>query len=167
MTTPAPAPQGYSATQIALHWIVAVLVGAQYTLNAPITRAWDAARQGLPVTFDPLILAHVAGGALILALVVWRLVLRLRRGAPPPPANEPAPLKALGHAAHWGFYALLAAMSLSGALAWFGGVGAAAQAHNLLKVALIALIALHVVAVPFHRIVLKNNVMQRMTRPRA
>ena len=45
------------------------------------------------------------------------------------------------------------------------GAEGAAQAHNILKVALLALIALHVLAVPFHRIVLKNNVMLRMIRP--
>ena len=156
---------GYSATQIALHWIVVLLVAGQYIFKDSIAAAWHGYTQGEAVTFSPLIFAHVAGGVLILAFVVWRLVLRLTRGAPPPPANEPAPLKALSHVAHWGFYALLAAMSVSGGLMWFADVGAAAQAHNVLKVVLLALIVLHVVAIPFHKIVLKNNVMQRMVRP--
>ena len=56
-------------------------------------------------------------------------------------------------------------MSVSGALAWFADVTIAAQVHNIAKVALLALIALHVLAIPFHRIVLKNNVMIRMIRP--
>jgi cytochrome b561 len=159
--------QGYSRTQIALHWVVVLLVAAQYIFNDAISGAWDAIRQGQSYAFDPLILAHVAGGSLILALVVWRLVLRLRHGAPSPPENEPAALATLSHVAHWGFYALLGAMAATGFLAWFGGVGAAAQAHNVLKVALLALVGMHVLAVPFHRIVLKNNVMQRMIRPAA
>jgi cytochrome b561 len=50
---------------------------------------------------------------------------------------------------------------------WFGDIAAAAQAHNVLKIVLLAMIALHVLAVPFHKIVLKNNVMQRMVRPGA
>jgi len=37
----------------------------------------------------------------------------------------------------------------------------------VLKVVLLALIVLHVLAVPFHRLVLKNNVMRRMIRPSA
>lgn len=155
---------GYSRTQIALHWAVAALVAAQYIFKDGIVGAWAAIGQGETLAFDPLVMAHVAGGGLILALVVWRLVLRLRRGVPPPPRNEPSALKALSHVAHWAFYAVLAAMSVTGALAWFGSVTQAAGAHDVLKVVLLALVALHVVAVPFHRLVLKNNVMQRMIR---
>jgi cytochrome b561 len=158
-------PEGYSVTQIALHWAVAVLVAVQYIFKDAISGAWEAIRAGEDYAFDPLILAHVVGGGLILAFVAWRLVLRLRRGAPLPPENEPAPLKALSHVAHWAFYAVLAAMSVTGLIAWFGDVTPATQAHNVLKVVLLALVALHVLAVPFHRIVLKNNVMQRMIRP--
>ena len=160
-------PKGYSATQIALHWGVAALIAGQYIFKDAIAGAWRAIRTGESYAFDPLILAHVAGGALILALVVWRLVLRLKRGAPPPPENEPGPLKTLSHVAHWAFYALIAAMSVTGLMAWFGDIVVAAQVHNVLKVALLALIALHVLAVPFHRLVLKNNVMVRMIRPEA
>jgi len=167
MTTPNTTPQGYSATQIALHWAVAGLVAAQYVFKDAISGAWAAIRQGQTFAFDPLILAHVAGGGLILAFVAWRFVLRLRRGAPPPPENEPGILKTLSHVAHWAFYAVLAAMSVTGLLAWFADLAPAAQAHNVLKVVLLALVALHVLAVPFHRLVLKNNVMRRMIRPAA
>lgn len=165
MTALPSAPKGYSATQIALHWGVAVLVAGQYIFKDAISGAWTAIREGNDYAFDPLILAHVAGGVLILALVAWRLVLRLKRGALPPPENESAPLKTLSHIAHWAFYALLAAMSVTGLLAWFGDVTQAAQAHNVLKIALLAFIVVHILAVPFHRQVLKNNVMQRMIRP--
>ncbi len=165
MTAHQTAPKGYSTTQIALHWGVAALVAGQYFFKDAITGAWTAIREGRYYDFDPFILAHVVAGALILALVVWRLALRLRRGAPPPLENEPAPLKTLSHVAHWAFYALLAAMSVTGLVAWFGDATGAAQAHNVLKVALLALVALHMLAVPFHRVVLKNNVMQRMVRP--
>lgn len=114
-------------------------------------------RQGQNFAFDPLILVHIVAGGLILVLVVWR--------APPPPENEPGPLKIVSQVAHWGFYAVLAALSVSGLAAWFGNIDVAALADNVLKVALLALIALHVLAVPFHRIALKNNVMARMLRP--
>lgn len=156
---------GFSATQIGLHWIVAVLVAGQYFFKDGISDAWDAFMTGQEVTFSLLVFAHVAGGMLILAFVIWRLFLRLTRGVPTAPENEPPFLKTLGHTAHWGFYALLAAMSVTGALAWLGEVAMAAQAHDILKIALLALIVLHVLAVPFHRFVLKNDVMQRMIRP--
>lgn len=158
-------PKGYSGTQIALHWAVALLVAGQYIFKDSIAAAWEAIREGTDYAFDPLILAHVAGGALILVFVLWRLTLRLKRGAPLPPENEPAPLKALSHVAHWAFYGVLAIMSVSGALAWFADVTVAAQVHDIFKVVLLALVALHVLAVPFHRIVLKDNVMARMVRP--
>ena len=158
---------GYSAAQIRLHWIVALLVAGQYIFKDSIAAAWDAYTRGQEISFSPLVFAHVAGGMLILAFVVWRLALRFSRGVPPAPENEPGPLKTLSHVAHWGFYALLAAMTVTGGLTWFADVAAAAQAHNVLKVALLALIVLHVLAIPFHRIVLKNNVMQRMIRPAA
>jgi len=158
-------PNGYSGTQIALHWIVALLVAGQYIFKDSIATAWDAIRQGTEYAFDPLILAHVASGALILAFVLWRLALRLKRGVPPPPENEPAPLKTLSHVAHWALYGMLALMSVSGALAWFADLKDAAQVHNIVKVVLLALITLHLLAIPFHRIILKNNVMVRMIRP--
>lgn len=158
---------GYSATQIGLHWIVAVLVAGQYIFKDSISSTWDSYTQGQEIAFSPLVFAHVSGGVLILTFVVWRLVLRLTRGAPPAPENEPASLKALSHVAHWGVYALLAAMSLTGGMMWFADVATAAQAHNVLKVALLALIVLHVLAVPFHHLLLKNNLMQRIMRPAA
>lgn len=158
-------PKGYSLTQIVLHWIVAVLVAGQYLFNDAISQAWRMVRRGEAFGFDPMILAHIVAGGLILVFVVWRVMLRLRRGAPPPPQNEPGPLKLVSQVAHWGFYAVLAGLSVSGAVAWFGNVGPAALAHEILKTLLLALVVLHVLAVPFHRIALKNNVMQRMIRP--
>ena len=156
---------GYSATLIGLHWIVTVLVAGQYIFKDSIASAWEAYTQGQEIAFSPLVFAHVAGGMLILSFVLWRLALRFTRGVPPAPENEPGPLKTLSHVAHWGFYAVLAAMSVTGGMMWIGDITAAAQAHNVLKIVLLAMIALHVLAAPFHRIVLKNNVMSRMIRP--
>ena len=155
-------PAGFSRAQIALHWIVAALVVAQYLFKDAIAEAWEAYVAGNPTPFDPLILAHVAGGVLILALVVWRLVLRARRGAPPPPEHEPALLKRAAGAAHVALYAVLVGMSVSGGLAWFADVRPAADLHNVLKVALLALVALHVLAVIFHQLVLKSGIVTRM-----
>jgi cytochrome b561 len=158
---------GYSAAQIALHWAVVVLVAAQYVFKGTIAAAWDAIVAGRAYEFHPLILAHVGGGMLILVLVLARLALRVKRGAPPPPENEPAILKLVAHAVHGAFYLVLILMSASGGMAWFTGAQTAAAAHNLFKVVLLALIAMHVLAIPFHALVLKNNVMRRMVRPEA
>ncbi|MBI1493218.1 cytochrome b [Halocynthiibacter styelae] len=155
-------PLGYSRTQIALHWGVAGLVAAQYLFKDSISQAWGAYIAGREVTFDPLIMAHVVGGVAILLLVIWRLVLRFSRGVPPAPEQEPAPLAFVGHLAHLAFYGLLAGLSISGALAWFLGIEPAAGLHEILKMALMALIILHVLAVAVHRFAFKSNVMKRM-----
>jgi cytochrome b561 len=157
-------PSSYSRTQIWLHWIVAGLIAGQYLFKDAISKAYDAFVNGTQVAFDPLVLAHVAGGTLILGLMVWRLALRTTRGVPQPPKEEARALKFLAHVAHWSFYAVVAAMALSGLAAWFGEIETAAGVHSILKIALLALIALHVIAALFHQFVLKTNILRRMSR---
>ncbi|WP_422367332.1 hypothetical protein [Pelagibius sp.] len=91
-----------------------MLVAAQYIFKDAISGAWDAIRVGRDYAFDPLIMAHVVGGGLILAFVVWRVVLRLQRRTSLPPDNEPGLLKTLSHVTHWAFYVVLAAMAVTG-----------------------------------------------------
>lgn len=153
----------YSMHQIVLHWLVAVLIAGQFLFNDAIVAAWDAMTRGLPVAFSPLILTHVAGGLLILALVVWRLVLRMRYGAPDLPAGQPPLLKLAARLSHWTLYGLLIALAFSGLAAWFGHIAVAAQVHSVLKTLLLALIVLHVLAVVFHHLVLKDPILKRMT----
>lgn len=155
-------PKGYSLAQIRLHWIVAALIAAQYLLKEPIEQAWDTYLKGGEVVFNPLILAHVAGGGLVLLLVIWRLSLRLTRGAPKPPEQEHALLQTAAHLTHWTLYLLMILMPVTGALAWFGGVEQAAFAHDVLKAPLLILSVLHVAAALFHQFVLKTNLIARM-----
>lgn len=160
-----PNPTGYSASQIWLHWIVALLIVLQFVLNEPISEAWRAMGRGEEVAFSPLIAAHVFGGLAVLALVLWRLVLRVTRGAPQPPAEESATLRLLSKATHGLLYLLLIGMPVSGALAWFGGVKAAAGGHEVLKSLMLVFVALHVVGTLYHQFVLKTNLLVRMKRP--
>lgn len=160
-----PQPSGYTRTQIRLHWIVVVLIALQYILHDTISDAWDAYLDGAEVAFDPLIAQHVLMGGLVAALVLWRLALRATHGAPPPPEQEHPALQLAAHATHWALYALMLLMPVSGAVAWFLGAEAAAQGHNVMKIALLALVALHVLAALMHQFVLKTNVMARMKRP--
>ena len=55
-------------------------------------------------------------------------------------------------------------MPLSGSVAWFGGVEAAAQGHNVLKIVLLALVALHLVGALYHQFVLRDGTLARMRR---
>jgi cytochrome b561 len=133
-----------------LHGIVVALVAAQFIFKDAIANAWLAWHQGMLVAFDPRILSHIAVGQLILMLIGWRRMLRMKRGAPPSPEDEPAPMRAIAKVSHAGFYLILAALSVSGAIAWFGDVVPAAQLHNLLREVLLALVVLHVLAALLH-----------------
>ncbi|TNF12977.1 MAG: cytochrome B [Rhodobacteraceae bacterium] len=157
------APTGYSRLQISLHWLAFVLIAQQYLFHDAISDAWDRIREGAEGGFDPLVLAHVAGGALILIFAAWRLGLRAKRGVPP--AIEGNKMQALlAKLTHYGLYALMILMPISGSLAWFGGVETAALGHNVLKIALLALIALHVVGALYHQFVLRDGTLLRMRR---
>ena len=157
------APTGYSRLQIALHWGAALLIVQQYLFKDAIAAAWDAAAKGVETAFNPLVLAHVAGGAMVLIFALWRLTLRARRGVPP--AIEASKVQGiLARITHVGLYALMILMPLSGSMAWFGGVDLAAQGHNVLKIVLLALVALHVLGALYHQFVLKDGLINRMRR---
>lgn len=157
------APKGYTRLQIALHWIAALLIVQQYLFKDAISAAWDAATKGLESAFNPLVLAHVAGGALVLLFALWRLSIKARRGAPAM-VGDSAMQRALAKAVHVGLYALMILMPVSGSVAWFGGVEVAAQGHNILKIAFLAFVALHVVGALYHQFVLKDGLINRMRR---
>ena len=156
-------PTGYSRLQIALHWLVFALIAQQYLFKDAMSAAWDRVTDGLKAGFDPLVLPHVAGGALVLIFALWRLALRARRGVPP--AIEASKVQGiLAKLTHVGLYWLMILMPVSGAVAWFGGVEAAAAGHNVLKIALLVLVALHVVGALYHQFVLRDGTLARMRR---
>ncbi len=157
--------RGYSARQIRLHWIVAVLIVLQFVLHEPIAEAWEVVEEGGAPTYSWLIISHILGGGLILLFAMWRLALRQTRGVPPPPAEEPEPLRMAAHIGHLALYALMILMPISGVVAWFGGVEAAAEAHETMKVAMLLLVAVHVVAALWHQFWLKDGLLLRMKKP--
>ena len=157
-----PAPTGYSRQQIALHWIVAALILWQYLFNESIARAWDAIGKGQEPAINLMVLTHVLSGAAILITALWRLAIIRRHGIPVMIGNNTL-LNMVARATHLGLYALMILMPVSGALTWFGGLGAAG-AHTVLKVALLALVVLHTIGALYHRLWLKDAVMERMIR---
>ena len=160
MSHPAAHPAAYSRAQKALHWITAAVIVAQFVFHEAMAEAWDRIEDGLPAAFDPLVMAHVAGGIAVLALALWRLGLRASRGAPAP---QGSPL--VQSAAHWGhiaLYAVMIVMAVSGGAAWFGGIEPAAELHEALKPVLLLLVAGHVAAAIWHQVVLKDGTLARM-----
>lgn len=157
------APTGYSRAQIALHWIVVALIAAQYLLNDAISDAWESLEDGGEAGFDPLVLAHVAAGALVLISAFWLLGLRARRGRPPAMESSKL-LVVIAKITHISLYALMILMPVSGAVAWFGGVELAAEGHEFMKPILLALIALHVAGALYHQVILRDGTLARMLK---
>ncbi len=167
-TTPvSTAPSGYTGVQIALHWIVAVLIGFQIVAHDGMEAAWQAAVRGGVVSGLDTTMAytHIAAGVAIWLFAAWRLVLRVRYGVPPLPENEPPALKLVAHGIHLILYLVLLLMPISGAVAWFGGAEGAAEAHELMKFVLLPAVLIHVAGALFQHYWIKSDVLRRMVRP--
>lgn len=158
---------GYSATQIALHWIVVVLVAFQFLAHNAIEASWRAFRMGemSPEGTAALTYMHVAAGLLVLFFALCRIYLRFTRGAPSPPADEPRILKIVSEAVHGLIYVLLLLLPISGAVAWFFGVQPAAGAHGLMEKLLLGLIAAHIAGALFQHLIRRSDVVMRMFAP--
>ncbi|HWT39037.1 MAG TPA: cytochrome b/b6 domain-containing protein [Paraburkholderia sp.] len=159
-----------------LHWLIALLVAAQFVIGWTMP---DVHRDTLP---NGLIAWHLGVGAAIVAAVACRIVWRATHA--PQPAELSRTLTLMSHLTHTLLYALLVAVPLAGwanasSRGWvvklFGVVRypdltqsgsptghALGDVHSVLAWVMLALIALHVCAALFHRVVLKDDVLQRM-----
>lgn len=157
----------YSRMQIILHWAVVVLIAFQYLASDGIEHAWRAFAAGAytPADFSTLALLHLVSGLTILALVIWRLVLRMRHGVPPPDPAEPVVVQWLARLTHYAIYALIIILPLSGLVGWAGGVTTAIRVHLLAKTILLPLIGLHVAGALVHHFVWRTDVLRRMLSP--
>jgi cytochrome b561 len=158
---------GYSPMQVALHWIVVVLVAFQFLAHDAIEASWRAFERGEPLPADSVTLTylHIAAGITVLVLALFRIFLRMTRGAPAPPADEPRLLQLAAEGIHMSIYGLLLLLPISGSVAWFLGNGLAGDAHELLKNLLLAAIALHVAGALFQHFIRRSQVLMRMFRP--
>ena len=158
------AVKGYTGTQIGLHWIIAVLIGVQFLYHQGMKSAWRLLREGREVPVDLGTTFHVLIGILVLLLVLPRLGLRLTRGAPPQPENEAPAAARIARITHIALYAIILALPLSGLLAWFGHVGAAAIGHSVLGKLLLLFVALHVLGALYQTVAVRSGALWRMFR---
>lgn len=158
---------GYSRLQIVLHWVTVGLILWQFVANEAMGQAWRAFRQGAEVPAGPMVAAHIFAGVSLLAIAFWRMVLRVTRKTPPAPAGQTALLRMGAAAVHGALYIVMVAVAVSGFVAWFGAIEAAAEAHEFLKTLLLVLIGLHVAAALWHQFWLRDGLMARMRRPQA
>ena len=155
---------GYNRTQIILHWVIAALVVFQFVGHDAIVETYELINKGQEPSIPALARAHVFLGGLTLILAIWRVVLRVTRGAPDLPAEESAALKVVAKVTHIVLYAAIFIMPLSGIGAWFGGQEIAATVHTTFKFVVIISVALHVVGAVYQQHVLKTNIIKRMTK---
>lgn len=155
-------PKTYSRAHIILHWVTLLVMIQQFVFHDAISAAFRAMLRGETVAQSPAIAAHVFGGALILIFALARVAMRAE-GHVPPEAAAPATQKLAARAVHLALYAVMILLPLSGAIAWFRGVEAAGEAHEVMKSVLLVLVALHVIGALWHQFVLKDGLMRRMS----
>lgn len=154
---------GYSRTQIAVHWAIALLLVASYLSSDAMKAAWIRLHQGGDA-YGNVAAAHVWGGVAVLVLACVRIAVRLGRGAPAlPPVGHPL-AERVAKLTHIGLYALVVAIPAAGVVAWFLGLDAAGEAHEVLFNLLVALVGLHVAGALYHHFVLKDGLIWRMKR---
>jgi cytochrome b561 len=156
---------GYSARQIALHWIVFVLVAFQFVVGNNMTHLFRAAHGGRPTDVGSIWApVHIAAGLAILAAMLWRVMLRRTVGAPPAAKQHPA-LQGLATAVHVGLYIDLIGAALVGVAANFWLPELAGLHRLMVRPILIVLFALHVIGALWHWFVVRDDVMARILRP--
>ena len=156
---------GYSRLQIALHWIIAVLIVAAWFTHEGMGRALRTRIETGATGFEGNTL-HVWLGGAAFALILVRIVVRLVQGAPGPVPGNPEWMQM---AAHWGhrlLYLLMVAAPALGAAAWYGGVKAAGELHETAGGLLMLVALAHAVVAIAHQVVLKDGTMDRMKKPR-
>jgi len=157
--------KGYTAAQIALHWVSAIIVIAAFFSHDAMQAAAKALRDGTWAGYDTTQLVHIIGGVAVFFLALWRLAILTRRGAPEAVEDEPMVLRAIAVLVKFMLYAIMILMPISGVLNWFGGVALARQVHLLLEPAVPLTILLHFVGALYQQFWLKSGVLTRMVRP--
>ena len=158
-------PDTYSRNQMIAHWLVVLFVLCQFLLHRSMERAYEEALEVGAFPLDGGAIMHAFGGLAVLTLMIWRLTMRLRRGAPPPPESEPGWMQIISRGNHYAFYVVLIAMPIFGAAAvatlipWLG------TAHEWAGIVLLVLIALHISGAVLHMIRPRSTAWQRMLRP--
>ena len=153
----------YARSQIVLHWLVAVLIAANYMLGDFMGEAFERIiDSGAVGEIGAGANAHRAIGVTVMLLVLVRLVLRWRLGAPAASTAGPAILQTAAKLGHAALYLLMLAVPITGAVAFNGQIEALGEVHEMLTSLLLLLVLGHAVMAIYHQVVLKDGVMARM-----
>ena len=160
------APLGYSGIQIALHWVIALLILSQFLTGdwmSAFFRALMRATEERPEMGNAV--WHFVGGALVFGFAVARLVLRIIRGVPPDSPASPAWDRVLAHGVHYALYAVFFALPVTGLAAYLIPSRSMGGLHETLTTVLLVLIGLHVLGALYHQFVLRDRLIRRMMVP--
>lgn len=160
------ARQGYTATQIGLHWIIAAIVIFQLVFGESMNFVVRAIERGTVPTPSEQLWGdlHYWAGWAILGLVAIRLAIRLSIGAPA--SIQRGWMDVAAQASHTAFYVMLVAMPVLGLLGYYLG-DPWAEIHTWGKPVFIVLIGLHACAALYHQFWLKDGTLRRILVPTA
>ncbi len=165
----------HGAATIGLHWASAALLVAGFGLGLML-EDWPRGAQR-----DTAMMVHYSIGTVVLGFVLVRLLRRLLLAQPPAAAGMSRPARLAAQAMHWGLYAVMVALPLTGALdRWARGRRLAVfdivvpapfpvpggrlwrEAHEILGYVLAAMVLAHVGAALWHAVVRRDAVLARM-----
>src|SRR5215470_16472885 len=166
----------YHPLLVTLHWLLAILIVAALTVGFVLAQTPNAEAGKIVV-----LRWHMAGGMLILALMIARFIVRLCTARPAEATTGYPLLDRIAPITHYGFYLLVLLMVgtgyATGIMAGlpdivFGGSGAPLPAsfavyptfvaHGYLAAVLAAFVVLHVLAALYHQFVRKDGLFARM-----
>ncbi|PFH12449.1 cytochrome b561 [Collimonas sp. PA-H2] len=164
----------YQPVLVALHWLLALLIIGLLCLGFFVLADMPNTN---PKKLEILVW-HMTGGICVLALMILRLLIRIRSARPATATSGSPLLDRLASMAHYSFYLIVFLIIASGwATGWFiRGVFQhpgellpnnfttfpTFQVHAVLATMLATLIAAHIAAALFHQFVLKDGLFRRM-----
>ena len=163
---PSASVDAYSPPQRLIHWAMALLIFFNLLFPDGMNEWHRAMRRSGAATADQIAAAniHAYVGVAILVLAIIRVCMRFSQGAPIEVAGEPAIFRLAAKVVHFGFYAFIFMMPLTGIAAYYFRMDAVGSLHaDVLKVVLWAFIAAHVAGALAHQFYWKTNVLRRMT----
>lgn len=170
--------QRYAGIQIALHWIIALIIFGMVPVGLVMTRLDPSNLTNL------LYELHKSFGLIVFGLVVIRIAARLVLGAPPLEPNMPGWQVIAARISHGALYVLMVLVPLTGWAAtsaccapvnlfWtipltlpigggFDTAGPIFLLHNIFTMAMVALVLIHAVAALYHHYAMKDDTLRKM-----
>lgn len=175
----------YSRVAIALHWLIALMMIGNLAGGLLLETFLDSPDPTMVGIGRTAIGLHKSFGLSVLVLTLVRISWRLGNPPPPLPAHMTPAERGLSKLSHYGFYALMLLLPLSGwafvstakvlrPLGWFGLFevtklplptaiyGLAREAHEVMGWVAIGMIVLHVAAALKHHWFDRDDVLARM-----